>query len=228
MSSAIQAITRNLRTLTDGTVRLQIDIEPNDAVVAMTLFGCPSTPVALAQLSQEFAIEDQRAKTIASEQGLLAKALHRSSFLRRAEVAQVLGSDDLFQKWVRQKPCVVSGAETEIEFSHVRRLNRGAGMGIKPRFSGVPMHRDIHRNQHQHGEHEMLKKYLGQASLRQEDAKQRLEDKSSRYLMEWCKERLKKKFNVKSTTELDYKKLCLWSEDNGIFNLLPDEIKQFA
>ena len=101
-------------------------------------------------------------------------------------------------------------------------------MGIKPPFSGVPMHRDIHRNQHQHGEHEMLKKYLGQASLRQEDAKQWLEDKSSRYLMEWCKERLKKKFNVKSTTELDFKKLCLWSEDNGIFNLLPDEIKQFA
>ena len=222
--TAIMAVTRNLRTLTDGTVRLQVDIEPNDAIDAMKLFGVPTTPIAIAQLRPEFTVQAQQTKTIEQEQGSLANLLHRHGFFRARAVAEKLGSDDLFQKWVRTKPCILTGATQDIEFAHVRRINRGAGTGIKPKFSGVPLHRDAHRYQHQHGEFSALQHFKGDGS----NASEFFEKESDQLLIEWVKERFKKKFQVESTKDLDFKAVALWAQENEIFQYLPREIRSLA
>lgn len=222
--TAIMAVTRNLRTLTDGTVRLQVDIEPNDAIDAMKLFGVPNTPIGVAQLDPQYTAGIQQERTISEEQGMLANILHKHGFFRSTAVAGVLGSDDLYQKWVRTKPCVLTGATEDIEFAHVRRVSRGAGTGIKPKFSGIPLHRDAHRYQHQHGESGALSRFKGI----HEGASEWFEKQSDKMLMDWVKMRLLKKFGVESTKDLDFKTLATWAKDNEIAQWLPREIRELA
>ena len=47
---AISAAVAGFRVLADGTVRVTVDIEPKDRIEAMTLFGAPGQPLALAAL----------------------------------------------------------------------------------------------------------------------------------------------------------------------------------
>ena len=48
--SAIEGASVRIKTMSDGTLQLTINIEPVDAIRAFTLFGAPGTPVALAAL----------------------------------------------------------------------------------------------------------------------------------------------------------------------------------
>jgi len=49
--AAVQATTGTLRTLSDGSVRLQLDIEPSGRSHAIHIFGEPGTPIALTVLN---------------------------------------------------------------------------------------------------------------------------------------------------------------------------------
>lgn len=49
--TAISGASMRCRTLADGTLRLEVDIEPRDALSAFQLFGKVGTPVALAALT---------------------------------------------------------------------------------------------------------------------------------------------------------------------------------
>ena len=62
--TAIAAVSRNVKTLADGTLRLTIDIEPNNAQEAFKYFGMPDVPMAIARLTQEAAIEHAQTETI--------------------------------------------------------------------------------------------------------------------------------------------------------------------
>lgn len=75
-------------------------------------------------------------------------------------------NDKAFQEWVRTQPSCISGGFSEWvdgvgrnEYCHVRRVANGAGVGIKPPFSGVPMTHAEHAMQHQHGEAHLLAAY---------------------------------------------------------------------
>lgn len=68
---AVMGATTTIKTLVDGTFRVQIDISPLDAQDAFKLFGTPGTPVALArvtpaaaqrQASKEFTPPAERGK----------------------------------------------------------------------------------------------------------------------------------------------------------------------
>lgn len=48
---AVMGFTTTIKTLVDGTFRVQIDIQPSDAQAAFSLFGTPGTPVALARIT---------------------------------------------------------------------------------------------------------------------------------------------------------------------------------
>jgi hypothetical protein len=50
ISAALLGACGTLRTMVDGTVRLQIDFEPKDRAAVMTAFGHPGTPVACVRL----------------------------------------------------------------------------------------------------------------------------------------------------------------------------------
>jgi hypothetical protein len=58
--SAILATSGAIRSLVDGTLRLTVDIEPKDAQAAFALFGKPGSPVALARITNEAAVEHDR------------------------------------------------------------------------------------------------------------------------------------------------------------------------
>ena len=53
--SAIEAVTRTCKTMSDGTLRLTVDISPIHAQDAFKLFGMPDVPMAIARLNQEAA-----------------------------------------------------------------------------------------------------------------------------------------------------------------------------
>lgn len=57
MSDLIQATSKNVRTLVDGTLRLTVDISPHQALAAFQLFGMPDAPVVLARLMPDAALE---------------------------------------------------------------------------------------------------------------------------------------------------------------------------
>ena len=67
--SAIAAVSRNVKTLADGTLRLTIDIEPSNAQEAFKYFGMPDVPMAIARLTQEAAIEHAQTETINEPKG---------------------------------------------------------------------------------------------------------------------------------------------------------------
>lgn len=59
-TSAVMGATGTIKTLADGTFRVQIDIDPRFAQEAFRLFGAPGTPVALARITSEAAVAHDR------------------------------------------------------------------------------------------------------------------------------------------------------------------------
>lgn len=60
-------------------------------------------------------------------------------------------SDKNYLLWLREQPCVACGAHPPSDPAHVRLNGRG-GMGMKPKFSAVPLCHQHHLMQHQHGQ----------------------------------------------------------------------------
>ena len=58
--SAIEGASVRIKTMSDGTLQLTINIEPVDAIRAFTLFGAPGTPVALAALKVGHALKSDQ------------------------------------------------------------------------------------------------------------------------------------------------------------------------
>jgi hypothetical protein len=67
--SAIEAVSRTVKTMADGTLRLTLDISPVHAQDAFILFGAPDVPVALARLTQEAATASAQQETIQEDKG---------------------------------------------------------------------------------------------------------------------------------------------------------------
>lgn len=65
--SAIEAISRTVKTMADGTLRLTVDISPIHAQDAFSLFGMPDVPLALARLNIQASQAIAQQETIAKE-----------------------------------------------------------------------------------------------------------------------------------------------------------------
>lgn len=90
----IEAISRGCKgTLSDGTIRYVFDIAPKDAASAAELFGMPGSPVVLARLTQDAAIEAAQAETIA--------AVLKGGGLARW--AGILCNDPMYWKWLSEQ-----------------------------------------------------------------------------------------------------------------------------
>lgn len=83
-------------------------------------------------------------------------------------ILETLGTDAEFLEWVRQRDkCrTVTGrwrtgidCQGPIVAAHVRRIEKGAGTGIKPKFSAIPLCDLHHKLQHQHGESHLAPKW---------------------------------------------------------------------
>lgn len=76
--------------------------------------------------------------------------------------------DKKFLKWLSFQPSCLDGDFNQWDDgigrnipAHVRRVNRGSGMGLKPQFSAVPLTHEQHMIQHQCGESEVIRRFSG-------------------------------------------------------------------
>ena len=193
---AIAATTRTLSTLVDGTVRVKVDIEPKDATLAMTLFGQPGTGIAIAVLNDN-ANHSHLREDLKIESSSWQQALFRSSFFRRPSIWPKVGSDEEFRSWVREQPCIVCKA-SPVDAAHVRRVEFGAGVGIKPEYSCIPLCREHHRQQHDQGESSI--------GSDEDFRKWRIF-----YLHKWCWESVKKQLGFDSWSKMPLEVFKKWA-----------------
>lgn len=87
--------------------------------------------------------------------------LHKIGWFFNPAVWRAVGTDEQFLAWLRTQPCCASRlgvtgriyeCHGDVVAAHVRRIASGAGTGIKPQYSAVPMCDAHHRLQHERGE----------------------------------------------------------------------------
>lgn len=142
--------------------------------------------------------------------GVEAQKLKLSGFCRSPAVWEVIGQDSQFLAWVRAQPCIIPEGphEGDIVAAHVRRVADGAGTGIKPEFSAVPMCARHHREQHQHGE-----SVLG--------GKEKFDAWRIETVERWAWEMLRAWMGYESMADVPPPTLRAWARDRGVDHLLP-------
>lgn len=110
--SVVEASSGTYRSRVDGTLVLQVEIEPRHARAALELFGMPGTPMALAALKINGADSEsksaQAGSTVASGQYESAPPLKEGPRRKLGPICEWLVmrcKEDAFQDWVaRQGP----------------------------------------------------------------------------------------------------------------------------
>lgn len=211
--TAIAAVTRTLRTMADGTVRVTIDIEPTSSAEAFAMLGQPDTPIAVARLTIESS-QQQAQQQAADNYGGYYTALHKIGWFYNPRVAPAWGSDAQYQAWCRKQPSAYDGAadwhpergESVCEYAHVRRAGN-AGTGCKPEFSGIPLTHLQHQLQHQHGESHF--------------APFDFEKAAAEHLKKWICEQIRAVFRVDSMRDIPPNEFRAECVKRGIGDTLP-------
>jgi hypothetical protein len=215
--SVIQATTSGIKDLADGTLRISFDIDPRFAQEAYKLFGARGSSVAIAALSLQATTDLAQAETIqsANDFGKYAEALYKCGWFLNPKVNEVLGTDSEFLEFIKSHPCCgsdVNRHDGDIVAAHVRRIADGAGTGMKPKYSAIPLCNNHHQLQHQQGE-----SALG--------GKDWCDKQRARYLTDWCKNQIYAIFNVDSLAQIKKDDFTGWAECYGIYNTLPLALK---
>lgn len=195
-----------IKTLADGTPRVELDLDCSLSDAA-AIFDAPGAPVAVARMSGEAAQRSAQANT-AAPYGRHARALRQSAFFRTPEVWRAIGTDSHYLDWLRQRPCAVCGAQGS-EAAHVRRVANGAGTGIKPEYSAIPLCRTHHQLQHQQGESAI--------GGRDWVDQQRIE-----HVQQWAWDRLKATLGHAHWNALPPEVLRGWAERHDLTRHLPE------
>lgn len=147
--------------------------------------------------------------------GQQAEALRLSGFCRKPETWRALVKDSDFLAWVRTQPCAAPkmGAGRpcggDVVAAHVRRIANGAGTGIKPEYSAIPICDAHHRQQHQHCESSIAPREAWDAMrLRTVEA--------------WAWSRLRAELGVRTMADASPAAVRQWAESRRIAELLPD------
>lgn len=198
---AILIVTRRpAKEMADGTLRVQIDVEPNDRRQFLDMFPDNGDPIAVAALERE-AVRAHQNKTAFAEpekvskgdHGKFAQWLVQSGFFRMPKLWAFLGTDDEFLEWLKSQRCAYTSApdrhDGDVVPAHVRRIADGAGTAIKPTYSAIPLCNKHHLQQHQHGED-----HLG--------GKEWFDRQRIKWLEDWSRERLKDLAGIESLTQL--------------------------
>jgi len=203
---AIAGVRKAVKELVDGTLRIQIDIEPRDKAAFHRLFPEIDTPVAIAPI---------QLKPQAVTWGQEAATLVQSGFFRMPAVWREVAADAVFLRWLLDQPCAVKSmlCQGDVVAAHVRRIENGAGTGIKPEYSAIPLCHLHHTAQHNHGEGA-----IGDPSFW---AQQRI-----KYVSQWAWEALKYQLGYESWREVPPHELAAWASKHGVYEHLPECYKQ--
>ena len=200
-----------IKTLTNNVIRVNVDFNGDDETtrnLVMKYFSRLGQPVAIALLNSETLSNTNITKSTFGEQ---AKVLRLSTFFRSPKVWEKIGSDEDYLKWLRERKCAVINCREftpPSEAAHVRRIASGAGVGIKPPYSAIPLCHYHHSLQHQSGE----------SAIGGSDHLDRLRID---YLQTWGWERLKTILGYQHWNEVPPDVLKRWAETNDLSNYLP-------
>ena len=220
--TAIAAQIASVRSLVDGSMRISIDLPIESTPLWVLRIG---QAVALAPLDPDVidksgAVQTQEGQPAITAEpsgaprhrfGQEAKALRLSGFCGVPEVWKALGPDKDFLLWLRTRPCAAShlgNCAGDVVAAHVRRIANGAGVGIKPEYSAIPLCHFHHSLQHQKGEE----------SLWQKETSDRLRIDA---LYDWSWQRLRKIFEVDHIYDLEPARLYSWATLHGVESQLP-------
>ncbi|WP_018694347.1 hypothetical protein [Algicola sagamiensis] len=221
-----------LRTLQDGTLKIEVTIEPMFAMKAFEMFSAPGTPGAIARLTVDAAKKYQQNQMIQEEAkdsvrayGEYAKKLKQSMFFRSQDVLRAIGKDSDYQAWCRTQKCAVTAKQDFTQpdgrcvYAHVRRAD-SSGTGYKPIYKGMPLLNEVHQLQHQKGEREALLAYAN-LNLSVDEAKAWFDKRADEHLQRWAWERLKGLLNYNSWANVPPSVLVEWAKENEVFQHLP-------
>ena len=239
-----------MRTMADGTLRLEVELHtPDEAAydLAVTRIARVGVPLALARLTAEAGLkvrqpgagegEPSRDKPAEKPYGQQAQSLYRNGFLQAPPVLRALGSEDVFEEWLRGQLCVVCGdgdwheqtGEIRNEPAHIRRVAAGSGTGTKPPYHAVPACHEHHRLQHDQGYLAAAKVAAAQdryrGDLDEEVALDWFHRQAVARKQEWAKARLRAWFQVESLGQISPAELAEWARSVGAYHLLPEEYR---
>lgn len=143
-------------------------------------------------------------KPTPNDYGAHYQELYKSGFFNNPALWRWAGTDGDYQEWVRNQPSCVSGKQdwyhgrdgsiSKCEYAHVRRVANGAGTGIKPEYSGVPLTHDEHALQHAQGETALLQAF----NINFTTAPEWFEKQAIKYRTNWIKSEIYAYFDVGS------------------------------
>jgi hypothetical protein len=231
---ALIGYTGKISKMADESIRLCIDFKEQDFVDVARLFGKSGTSVAVAVIVEAKTIAEHIAdahskrdflrrdmvtgsgykKHAYSEQ---AKLLWQSGFFRSPAVWEAVGTDTQFLEWLKHQKCCSENSKAycsgDIVAAHVRRVANGAGVGIKPKFSAVPLCHLHHNMQHVEGE----------SSL---GGKEWFDQQRIKHISIWAKDALKIKLGYSSTADIPPSVLIEWADQNGLSQYIPNNYKE--
>lgn len=223
LQEVFMGTTSRAQTMADGSLRIQVDLAPADAIGAFTRFGTPGSAIAVARLADAVAVEQSRPTAGAHQSlyGQFAKDLKLSGFFRTPAVWEAIGTDAQYLAWVKLQPSALSGKFSEYHDNgdkycipaHVRRVEHGAGTGIKPPYSAIPLTNDEHQQAHQEGDNSI-------------GSNPWWEKKRIKYVQDWAWQALKEQLFYDSWSMVPPTELAKWANDKGVYRYLPLNYKE--
>ena len=198
---------------------------PEDGRVRVVVVLDAETPT---ELNRVICLDDRGARIAiarlrAKDYGQLAKGLYQSGVLTLPVVASALGSDDEYQRWTRQQPCILTKREG-VQFAHVRRAHN-SGTGYKPMYSGIPLSPEAHRLQHQKGELECLRHY-GRPVSDVDSAKDWFNRACAHNLRLWSWNKLRTSLGVDSMRDATPAQVVNWFDSHDLRALIPKAYRE--
>lgn len=241
-SAAIQADYRIIKPVAGrGCYILQLEVPWEAFDDVNRVLGAPPKPgenrwvgvallnpeVARARINSKSNEIDERIppKPPKGAHGDYAAKLYKSGFFLNEAVCEALGTDEEFLAWIRTQKSCVDGNGANIQACHVRRVAAGAGTGIKPPYSAVPMTHPQHHIQTINGELTCLNQfYRGPEEagiMTVPRAKDWFWKQRCHYVQEWGKIRLKEIFNEDSLADIPPDEIHIWAAENDLLKYLP-------
>lgn len=167
------------------------------------------------------AVEEHKAPAASSEKGPHGefwRHLHQFGWFYNPAVWKAVGSDEQFREWIRTQPCAARRLDTnymcvgDVVAAHVRRVANGAGTGIKPPYSAIPLCDNHHQLQHKMGEEAM-------------GGKEWFDKQRGEHLAAWVKSRIYTMMNTDSLTKISPLEFGVFCDSLGIRHTLPRSVQ---
>ena len=159
---------RTVRELSDGTIRLQVDIEPRHRKDFFELLGEIDMPIAIAPLDPKVLKPDLPAEEVSNplERGFrtLAQRMHINGYFRNPKFWRALHTSGIYtlnchKQWIESQDCIMQGVlnspcHGDVVLHHCASAAiPAAGAGLQPEhpnkvphWYGVPLCHEHHRN----------------------------------------------------------------------------------